>query len=296
MYHRISEDGTDSQSLCVPPSEFAEQMRALKSRGYEVLNLEQVGAAVRGGTLPARFLALTFDDGYVDNLTCAAPILAEHSLPATFFIVTETLVGAKEFWWDTLHRALLSAHTPPSRLAISIRGTRLELPTATDDERQVARNRVRSECYGLGREARDELILQLMQWSGLDSAPCSDGRAMTSAEIRKLDEIPGMRVGSHTHSHLLLISQSYDVQMRELRESRSILEALLGHTVTTLCYPYGGAGPSTVRAAHETGYQVAVAVGNTSVVADSIPLALPRHAVRRGDSFLARIDQMLSHA
>ena len=54
-------------------------------------------------------MAITFDDGYVDNLTTASPILTSLNLPATFFVTTGHTGRAQEFWWDELHRVLLQA-------------------------------------------------------------------------------------------------------------------------------------------------------------------------------------------
>ena len=53
------------------------------------------------GRLPPRALAITFDDGYADNRTVAAPLLERHGLPCTFFVATGFLDGGR-MWNDTL--------------------------------------------------------------------------------------------------------------------------------------------------------------------------------------------------
>ena len=52
--------------------------------------------------LPRNALAITFDDGYRDNLTHAAPILARHGLPATIFLATGFIGTAEVPWFDRL--------------------------------------------------------------------------------------------------------------------------------------------------------------------------------------------------
>jgi peptidoglycan/xylan/chitin deacetylase (PgdA/CDA1 family) len=57
-------------------------------------------------------VALTFDDGYLDNATVAAPMLRHAGLPATFFLVPEFLGGKSRPWWEELGWALAHATAP----------------------------------------------------------------------------------------------------------------------------------------------------------------------------------------
>jgi glycosyltransferase involved in cell wall biosynthesis/peptidoglycan/xylan/chitin deacetylase (PgdA/CDA1 family) len=85
-YHRVNSDHPGDR-LTVHPLEFERQMAALAGR--PVLSLDRaVRALRRGETLPAGAVALTFDDGFQDNLAWAAPILERYRLPATFFVAT----------------------------------------------------------------------------------------------------------------------------------------------------------------------------------------------------------------
>ena len=72
---------------------------------FNVLPLDEAVAALARGTLPARALAITFDDGYADNFTVALPILQQLGLPATFFIATGFLDGGR-MWNDTVIEAM----------------------------------------------------------------------------------------------------------------------------------------------------------------------------------------------
>src|SRR5450759_3926420 len=75
---------------------YAEQFDALCAHlcsRFEVLPLLDAIDRLRRGPLPAGALAITFDYGYADNLSIAAPILRKHCLPATLFIATGYLDG-----------------------------------------------------------------------------------------------------------------------------------------------------------------------------------------------------------
>ena len=59
-------------------------------------------------------MCITFDDGYRDNLTVAAPILEKYRLPATLFLATGYVERGETQWSDTLHW-LLAAGRPQHR-------------------------------------------------------------------------------------------------------------------------------------------------------------------------------------
>lgn len=87
-YHRVN-DRHPHDRLTVAPRAFAAQMQALRESGRPVLSLARALPALQGGEpLPARAVALTFDDGYADNATDALPILERFGFPAAFFVVT----------------------------------------------------------------------------------------------------------------------------------------------------------------------------------------------------------------
>jgi len=93
MYHKVN--GVDGNTVTVPPSVFDEQMAQLGELGYTVVSLDDViGHYVDRRSLPERAVLITFDDGYLDNLEHAVPILQRHGYPAVLFAPIAYL-GAK---------------------------------------------------------------------------------------------------------------------------------------------------------------------------------------------------------
>jgi peptidoglycan/xylan/chitin deacetylase (PgdA/CDA1 family) len=93
MYHyvRYVDAGADplGYNLSVTPEQLEAQLAWLRAAGYEAVRMDVVAACVRGvGPCPARAVALTFDDGYLDAYSAALPILQRHGYPATFYIVS----------------------------------------------------------------------------------------------------------------------------------------------------------------------------------------------------------------
>jgi peptidoglycan/xylan/chitin deacetylase (PgdA/CDA1 family) len=86
-YHGVNDDPRDEWS--VTPSQLRRQMNLVKQHGTPV-SLEHIVSWLRGeATLPKRALAVTFDDGYLDVLQHAAPILSEAGIPGAVFIVSD---------------------------------------------------------------------------------------------------------------------------------------------------------------------------------------------------------------
>jgi len=98
LYHRIADadDAVDPFSLCVSRRHFADHLEILQ-RFATVVSLEEMWLAAREGRLPPRSIAVSFDDGYADNLYNAKPLLEEYGSPATVFVVAEA-VGTTNAW------------------------------------------------------------------------------------------------------------------------------------------------------------------------------------------------------
>src|SRR5206468_10452827 len=93
------------EDLVTPEENFVEQMALLAAR-FRVLSLEEIFRTLReGGRFGPRTIGVTFDDGYADNHQFAWPALRRHRLPATVFLATGHVGGARGlFWWDEVSR------------------------------------------------------------------------------------------------------------------------------------------------------------------------------------------------
>lgn len=99
VLHRVT-DEIPEDGLTIGCARFHDLCRTLAQR-YRVVPLGEIYRLTRNGAaLPPRTLAITFDDCYRDNLS-AARVLAEHGLPATFFIPTSFVGTDHVFPWDS---------------------------------------------------------------------------------------------------------------------------------------------------------------------------------------------------
>jgi len=91
MYHLVDEPVKES-SVYVRPDSFERQMEFLKLHRYRVVPLEELLADIQmGRKIPAKTVAITFDDGTIDNFTNAFPVLRKMHFPATIFMITSNI-------------------------------------------------------------------------------------------------------------------------------------------------------------------------------------------------------------
>jgi peptidoglycan/xylan/chitin deacetylase (PgdA/CDA1 family) len=282
LYHRVAALTPDVHRLCVTPANFRAHMAHLREH-YVPISLEELAEGARRGRLPDDAVAVTLDDGCLDNLDAASEILLDLGVPATFFVTTERLGEAREFWWDTLERLLLTGAPVPPHLGLDLAGGRRTFPTATDGDRRSTHDELHRAIVRLGVDDRDAVMETLRRWSGLDLAPRPSHRPMLPEEIVRLAARPGHSIGAHTTHHLYLPAQPLDVQRQEVEASKRALEGLLRQPVRTFGYPYGGYSAEAAATVRRAGFLAAVTVDEGLVRPGIDPVLLPRCEIKDWD-------------
>ena len=245
VYHRVAETLDDPYGLAVRPDTFSRHLELL-AREHPIVPLVQLVETLPGARFPHGAIAVSFDDGYADNLSEALPIA--EALPITVFVTVEPILHGGRFWWD----------------AIASLEPRL-------------RAELHAELKGLPGPERSHRIATL---NGRDDA--DRGRPLTVDELRELASRPGVEIGAHTLSHPSLALLSADEQESEMLEARNRLESLLGGPVTLLAYPFGkpnDVSGETERLARGAGYRAAFTSVPGCLVPSSPTFALPRLTV-----------------
>lgn len=107
MYHHVG-DPAEKSSINVSTETFERQMEFLKVHRYHVITLEDlVGHYRLGQPVPWNTVAITFDDGYLDNFKNAFPALKKMGFPATIFVITGNI--GKNAWLDEEDLRVLEA-------------------------------------------------------------------------------------------------------------------------------------------------------------------------------------------
>lgn len=241
---------------------FPTEMDAVRFEAYlrfarSWLNVLPLGEAVerlKDGTLPPAATCITFDDGYADNLTVAAPLLRKYGLPATVFVATGYIDGGR-MWNDWVIDGIKKSPLDCIELqdldlpnldirTLDLRKRAIEVLLLQLKYLPFARRKIVSE--ELARRCRSNIVEALM---------------MTRDQVTALPAF-GITVGAHTHTHPILASESLEYCQTDIARSKNTLEDWLQRPVDTFAYPNGVPGtdyiPEHVELVRSLGFKCAV--------------------------------------
>lgn len=258
-YHRIANVTHDEYEVCVSQKHFAEQMEALCKHAHPI-HLSELVQCLKAGSVRPRSVAVTFDDGYADNLYEAKPILEKYTIPATVFVCTG-YVG-REFWWDELERLVMSSQAEWSALHLEVGKGQFvwDQPGVSLEPGFASRRKLLQALYkfllALDVEDQDQAMNTIRRWANVSFNEMT-ARAITHQELFQLANGGLIEIGAHTRHHPMLPWLSLERQRDEIVSSKQDLENLLDRRVDGFAYPNGRATDDAKRIVHEAGFTFA---------------------------------------
>lgn len=264
-HHRVYAEGERPlYRLGVSEGLLRAQLATLARRGLAPVTVSQGLAALAAGR-PGPVVALTFDDGYADNVHRALPLLRAHGAGATFFLTAGLIEQRRAPWWDELAHVLSSARVPRLRHE----GRSFELATRPG---RAAALRAVLPAFRAAPAVQRRLLDALAARLDADGpAPCE---LATWDECRAL-AAGGMEVGAHTLTHPYLTTLPPDEQEREIVDSFALIARRLGIHPCGLAYPGGDHDGDSVAVARRAGPWAV-----TTRPGDNLP-GEPPHGLRR---------------
>ena len=271
IFHRVLAENDPLFPGEPSAAQFDKLCAHLRAR-FEVLPLSEAVTRLQQGSLPAGALAITFDDGYADNLSIAAPILRKHHLPATLFIATGYLDGGC-MWNDKLIEAFRSTRNSE----IDLRDLGLETYSVESiADRRAGIDRVIDATKYLSVVERDERADHILRVAG---ATAPRKLMLDSTSVNTLASL-GVDVGVHTVNHPILARTSSDQAWEEIVESKRRLEELTGKSMRLFAYPNGKPGQDYsrehVNMVQQAGFDAAVSTAWGPATRQSDIFQLPR--------------------
>jgi len=252
-YHRVN-DHRDPFFSAMPTTVFERQVQHL-AHHYTVLPVEELVDRMRAGAVPRNAAAITFDDGYRDTLTHAAPILAGYGLPATVFLATGFIGTTEVPWYDRLATALKLSPRPS---VIAPSGEDLVLETIEDRVRALARTQTHLKT--LPEEQFRRAFARLLEGLGSSERLSAKNAMLSWDDVHALRGL-GFRIGAHTVTHPILSRITAERVRAEVLGSREMIQGACGAAPRAFAYPNGRPADYTsavVEVVREAGFSCAV--------------------------------------
>jgi peptidoglycan/xylan/chitin deacetylase (PgdA/CDA1 family) len=243
LYHRIVDNSSKylNKGAVVHHhiNDFKQEIPYFK-RNFQILSMDEVVNHIKSGMGFRRpSIAITFDDGYLDNYTLAYPVLKKHGVPATLYLTT-SLVGTMErIWTEQIGLAFLE--TPKGCFNFSALIGDETVPIKTKEEKEKANSKVSEALKLRPDDERRELIQQLFEKLGVNE---ESGRHFWERMMLNWDEIQEMRkdgitIGSHSHTHPILSRMPIQKAKDEILNSKRIAEKNVDVEVKHFSFPNG---------------------------------------------------------
>jgi peptidoglycan/xylan/chitin deacetylase (PgdA/CDA1 family) len=251
-HHRVYADGERPlYRLGVSETVFAAQLDVLAREGLAPVTVAEGLARLASGR-PGHTVAMSFDDGYADNVWRALPRLQAVGGRATFYLTAGLMEERRAPWWDELAHALECAREPhvPAELWAGDR----DLPLATAAARREALARLVPRMRVAPVE-RDRRLAALRLRLGVPGAAACE---LADWDVAQALVRSAMEVGAHTLSHPHLTTLDADAQAREIAGSLDLIERRLGVRPVGLAYPGGDYDAATLAVCARLGLGHAV--------------------------------------
>ena len=234
IFHRVHAE-TDLLAPNEPDAIRFDRMMRFLARVFRVLTLGEAAEHMAMESLPARALAISFDDGYADNFKLALPILQRHGLRATFFVSSGFIDGGR-MWNDSIAECIRNCRKAAIDLAELGLG-RYACESVSDRRRVIGDLRRKLKYQSLSE--REHKVRRLQRLCAVDSLP--HDLMMSSQQIRALHH-EGMEIGGHTVNHPILTTLTDEEAEHEIVRGNRDLQSIIGSPPTVFAYPNGKPG------------------------------------------------------
>lgn len=253
-YHNVHGAGDDlswchEPSLSMPAGLFRQQVDYLR-RHYTVVSLEEAAAAA-----DPRLVAITFDDGYRGVYQNAFPILREYRLPATVFLVSDSLGSCSGLWWDQLlnrlrtFRGLHAAEKAAATMGLPQALSALLVGNAPEHEIL--------ERYKTADATHRRMVDDVLAAASPAPYVHNDRVFLSVSEVREM-QAGGFSFGAHSRTHPLLTWLDSEALGEELSRSKHSVEVLTGTAPCWFAYPDGTFSEREQHAVEALGFAGAV--------------------------------------
>ncbi|MCZ0735457.1 polysaccharide deacetylase family protein [Phreatobacter sp. AB_2022a] len=283
--------------LEVTPDFLEQVIERVRASGFEIIALDAVPGRLAAGGAAQPFVAITFDDGYRDNLVHAYPVLKRHGVPFAIYLPTAYMEGRGELWWLLLEEAIRRRDS----VTLSMRGRDIRFDCTGAAAKTAAYQQIYWWLRALTEAELRAVVRALAAEAGLGPHWGCAELCMSWNEVAELGRDPLVTFGAHSVHHYMLAKWPVETARAEMVHSKALIEARLGRPVDHFAYPVGdptSAGQREFTLAREAGFATAVTTRPGLLYAEhgAHLTALPRVSLNGHFQSLRYLDVLLSGA
>jgi peptidoglycan/xylan/chitin deacetylase (PgdA/CDA1 family) len=182
---------------------FYRLIKDLQQSGYPLSMDEVVEHHQTGEPFPPRAYAVTFDDGFENNYSIAAPILKDLGIPTTFYIATGYIENITMPWTDRIEYCLEMVDA--GKVSFPWSQTIYAFQSPEDKIRIL--DYLRDHVKRDSSIDTDEMVSSVFLQCGVKEIKQSNDPLdlkMSWQQVRELDQDDSFIVGGHSHRHAIL--------------------------------------------------------------------------------------------
>lgn len=241
LYHGVYSDKSElsyknSSGKHISESEFSKQIKYVKEN-FNIISLNQISDAIEGKIkLENDSVAITFDDGFLNNYEVARPVLEKYKVPTTFYISTGFIGSSDLMWTDKLESMIVKNYDSIINLdlgeigSFSLKsinqnikeflGIKLKLKMLEDSHK----NKILKDIEGqLKTKSEGHDLYKFMNWD----------------QVREMNKSDLFDFGAHTVNHISLAKAPTSIMQQQITESISDINKELGVNCNLFSYPEG---------------------------------------------------------
>ncbi len=244
------------------PAGLRRVLEFLRGERYELIPLDELLNRLAGDGPPLRrVVAVTMDDGYIDQATVGAPLFFEFDCPVTTFVATGFLDQQLWFWWDKI--LYIFRHTRRGRLDPTLGSNAIRYRLTHDGSRDRACKDFTERCKTVSDAEKHAAIQRLAAEAEVELSERAppEFSPMSWSQLRACEE-RGMTFAPHTVTHPILAQTPAEQSRREILESWRRVCSEARRPVPIFAYPNGrwqDFGPREIEVLRAAGFLGAVA-------------------------------------
>ncbi len=274
MLHRVTDEPRKTlginRHLAISPGFLDAVLTELRQMGYRFVSMDEAVDRIATPKSGERFVAISADDAYRDNLREALPVLEKHEAPIAIHVAPGLTSGDVDLWWDLLEDVVTARDELYLTTSDGRRFVDCSSPAAKEQANRTIHEYLTTEVR---EEDRQSILRDMARLAGVDHAKPNRDTLMNWDEVRQAAAHPLVTIGAHTVNHYNLKRLGQDKAWTEIVDAARIIEVETGDKPRHMAYPYG-----YESAVGEREVALAAAAGFASAVTTRHGVLQPEHA------------------